>query len=131
MSIHRKPRKVMGFTDIGPILIPPRPRKPALVDRSNGNTYEIVKSGALPALSVITDTSAHQVFAATQGPYIPDETGVRPRTRRLFSAGGTLSSEQVAFNATNAPVLVTVAASPLDVWEVVWDGAALALTERL
>lgn len=131
MSIFRKPRKVMGFVDMGPILVPPRPRRPALQDRSNGNTYEIVKSGASPALSVITDTSEHQVFTANQGPYVPDDTGVRPRTRRLFASGGSLSSEQVAFNAGQAPVLITVASSPLDVWEVVWDGSALTLTEVL
>ncbi len=131
MSIHRAPRKVMGFTDIGPILIPPRPRKPALRDRSDGNVYEITKSGSAPALAQITDTSEHQVFPANHGPYVPDDTGVRLRTRRLFSTAGVLASETVPFNAGQAPVLITVAASPLDVWEVVWDGSALTLTEVL
>ena len=40
MSHFRNPRRIMGFVDLGPITIPPRPRRPALVDRVDGNTYE-------------------------------------------------------------------------------------------
>ena len=130
MSIHREPRRVHGFVDIGPIAIPPRPRKPALVDRVDGNTYEIIKSGSVPALSLITDTSGFQVFAAFDGPYIRDGD---TRTRRLFSSSGSISSEPVAFNAAQASVSITVAVSPLDVFEVVWDAAtqSLSLNELL
>lgn len=124
MTTLREPRRVQGYVDIGPIAIPPRPPKPALVDRANGNTYELIKSGADPALSLLSDTSGFRVFPAFSGPYVQDG----PRTRRLFSSGGTLSSEEVAWGADWSPVLITVAASPLDVWEVVWDAAALALT---
>ncbi len=124
MSIHRKPRRVMGYTDIGPITIPPLPRKPALVDRVDGNTYELVKSGADPALSLITDTTGFQVFLAHSGPYVASGKA----TRKLFSSSGVLNSEPVGFNAIWAPVLITVAASPLDVWEVIWDAVTQALT---
>ncbi|KKL92061.1 hypothetical protein LCGC14_1888450 [marine sediment metagenome] len=124
MSHFRNPRRIMGFVDLGPIQIPPRPRKPALVDRVNGNTYELIKSGADPALSLLTDTSGFQVFAAHSGPYV----AASGTTRKLFSSGGTLSSEEVAHDASWAPVLITVAESPLDVWEVVWDASTLALT---
>ncbi len=124
MAFLRDPRRVQGFTDIGPITIPPRPKQPALVDRSDGNTYKLIKSGADPALSLLSDTSGFQVFAAFSGPYIQDGT----RSRKLFSTAGVLSSEAVAGVSGQAPVLVTVAASPLDVWQVVWDGDALALT---
>lgn len=130
MSLHREPRRVHGFTDIGPITIPPRPQKPALVDRVDGNTYELIKSGSVPALSLLTNTSGFQVFAAFDGPYIRDGN---ERTRRLFSSSGTLDSEPVAFNAAQASVSITVAVSPLDVFEVVWDAAtqSLTLTETL
>ena len=126
MSHFRNPRRIMGFVDLGPIQIPPRPRKPALVDRVNGNTYELIKSGADPALSQITDTDGFQVFPADFGPYVQDPQ--RLRTRRLFSSGGTLGSEEIALQADWAPVLITVTESPLDVWEIVWDASALALT---
>ena len=120
----REPRRVMGFVDIGPITIPPRPQTPALVDRVDGNTYEIVKSGSVPALSLLTNTSGFQVFAAFDGPYIRDGN----RTRRLFSSSGALSSEPVTFNAAQGPVSITVAVSPLDVFEVVWDAATQSLS---
>jgi len=94
------------------------------VDRVDGNTYELIKSGPIPALSLLTDTSGFQVFPAFDGPYIRDGT----RTRRLFSASGALSSEPVAFNAAQASVSITVAVSPLDVFEVVWDAATQSLT---
>lgn len=126
MSHFRNPRRIMGFVDLGPIQIPPRPRKPALVDRVNGNTYELVKSGADPALSQITDTTGFQVFPADFGPYVQDTHLLR--TRRLFAAAGVLGSEEVALRADWAPVLITVAESPLDVWQIVWDASALALT---
>lgn len=126
MDLFRKPRRVMGFTDLGPIQIPPHPRKPALVDRVNGNTYELIKSGSDPALSLITDTTGFQVFPAHFGPYVQDEQLLR--TRRLFSSSGALSSEEVPFNADWARVLITVAESPLDVWALVWDSSAQALT---
>ncbi len=131
MNFFRNPRRVMGVTDLGPITIPPRPRKPALVDRVDGNTYEVVKSGAAPALSLLASTDGFQVFPANFGPYVQDEN--RQRTRRLFSSSGVLSSEEVAFNADWARVLITVAESPLDVWAVVWDSSTqvLALTEVL
>ena len=124
MTALREPRRVMGYTDIGPIAIPPRPRKPALVDRANGNTYELIKSGADPALSVLANTSGFQVFAAHDGPYVQAGN----ITRRLFASGGALGSEALAFSATSAPVLITVTASPLDVWQITWDSAAQALT---
>lgn len=128
MSHFRNPRRIMGFVDLGPIQIPPRPRKPALVDRANGNTYELIKSGASPALSQIPDTTGFQVFPADFGPYVQDTHLLR--TRRLFSSGGVLGSEETAraLRADWAPVLITVAASPLDVWQVVWDSSTLALT---
>ena len=124
MSHFRNPRRIMGFVDLGPIQIPPRPRKPALVDRGNGNTYELIKSGADPALSLLSNTSGFQVFAAHSGPYV----AASGTTRKLFSSGGALSSEEVAHDASQAPVLITVTESPLDVWEIVWDASALALT---
>ncbi len=124
MTSLREPRKVMGYVDIGPITIPPRPKKPALVDRANGNTYEITKSGSVPALSLLSDTTGYEVFPAWSGPYV--QAGAV--TRRLYASGGTLGSEAVAFNAGSPPVLITVSTAPLDVWSVVWDSAALALT---
>jgi hypothetical protein len=128
MTLHRQPRRVQGYVDIGPITIPPLPKKPALTDRTDGNVYEIIKSGASPALSLITDLTGFEVFAAFGGPYVQDGA----TSRRLFSTGGgTLSSEAVTFKADLGRVLVTVAASPLDVWEVLWDGTALTLTEVL
>ncbi len=130
MSAHRTPRRVHGFTDIGPIQIPPRPRKPALIDRVDGNTYELIISSSAPALSQITDTSGFQVFPADAGPLVADGR-LTPGTRRLFSSSGTLSTEAHARVSGQAPVLITVTASPLDVWEVVWNGTALTLTEVL
>ncbi len=120
----REPRRVMGYTDIGPVTIPPRPKKPALVDRVDGNTYEITKSGSAPSLSVLSNTDGYEVFPAWSGPYV-QAGGI---TRRLYAASGSLSSEAVTFEADSPPVLVTVTAAPLDVWSVVWDGSALALT---
>ncbi len=120
----REPRRVKGYVDIGPIAIPPRPRKPALVDRVDGNTYEITKSGAAPGLSVLASTSGYQVFAAHDGPVI--QAGAV--TRKLYSSSGTLGSEVVAYSADFPPVLITVAAAPLDVWSVVWDTSTEALT---
>ena len=125
MSHFRNPRRIMGFVDLGPITIPPRPRRPALVDRVDGNTYELIKSGAVPALSLLTDTSGFEVFPAFSGPYVRDGD---TRTRQLFSSSGALSSEPVAFNAAQSPVSITVAVSPLDVFEVVWDAATLSLS---
>ena len=115
--------------DLGPATIPPRPAKFALNDRVDGNIYEIIKSGSDPALSAITDTSGYIVFGASHGPYI-DASGT---TRRLFASSGTLSSESTGFRAWGPGdgVFVTVTAAPLDVWEVIWDGTALALTEVL
>ncbi len=124
MGNLREPRRVMGYTDIGPIMIPPRPKKPALVDRANGNTYEITKSGSSPALSILSDSTGYEVFLAWSGPYV--QAGAV--TRRLYASGGTLGSEAVAFSAGSPPVLITVTASPLDVWSVVWDSSTLALT---
>lgn len=124
MANLREPRRVHGFVDIGPIAIPPRPRRPALVDRVDGNTYELIKSGADPALSLLADTSGFQVFAAFSGPYVQDGLN----TRRLFSSSGALDSEALTLTADQAPVLITVTDSPLDVFEVVWDAAAQALT---
>lgn len=123
-----QPRRVQGFWDIGPITIPPRPRQFALSDRSDGKTYEIIKSGSDPVLSEITAFSAHTVLGTFDGPYVQDGS----RARRLFASGGTLSSEAVDFKASLGPVLITVATAPLDVWEVLWDSAtrALTLTER-
>ncbi len=126
MSHFRHPRRIMGYVDLGPIQIPPRPRKPALMDRSNGNTYELIKSGADPALSLLSDTTGFQVFPADFGPYVQDTHLLR--TRRLFSDGGVLGSEETALRADWSPVLITVTESPLDVWQVVWDSSALALT---
>jgi hypothetical protein len=119
----------LGYTDLGPATIPPRPLKLALNDRVDGKIYEIVKSGADPALSEITDTSGYIVHEAFHGPYI-DASG---STRRLFASSGTLSSEATTFRALGPGdgVFVTVAVSPLDVWEVTWDGSALTLTEVL
>ena len=124
MNIFRKPRRVHGYVDIGPITIPPRPQKPAMVDRVDGNTYEIIKSGSVPALSLITSTAGFQVFAAFDGPYIRDGN---TRTRRLFASSGSISSEPVDFNAAQASVSITVAVSPLDVFEVIWDATTLSL----
>jgi hypothetical protein len=124
MSAHREPRRVLGYVDIGPITIPPRPRKPALVDRGNGNVYELVKSGVVPALSLLTDTTGFQVFTAHSGPYVQDGEG----TRRLFSSAGALSSEAVSFKASASPVFITVTENPLDVWRVLWDSSAQSLT---
>ncbi len=120
----REPRRVQGYIDIGPIVIPPRPQKPALVDRANGNTYAITKSGSSPALTSLSDTSGYEVFPAWSGPYV--QAGAV--TRKLFASGGTLGSEEVAYKAGSPPVLITVTASPLDVWSVVWDSVTLALT---
>ncbi len=124
MTSLREPRHVSGYVDIGPIAVPPRPAKPALVDRSNGNTYEITKSGSSPALALLSDTTGYEVFPAYSGPYV--QAG--PVTRRLYSSGGSLETEAMSFNAGSPPVLITVTASPLDVWSVVWDSASLALT---
>lgn len=124
MSRHGKPRRVQGYVDLGSIAIPPRPKKPAMVDRVDGNTYEIIKSGAVPALSLLTSTSGFQVFAAFDGPYIQDEAR---STRRLFSSSGVLSSEELAFRASVAPVAITVAESPLDIFEVIWNPVTKAL----
>ncbi len=122
--VLREPRRIQGFTDIGPISIPPRPRKPALVDRVDGNTYEITKSGASPSLSVLASTSGYQVFPAHSGPLI-QAGGI---TRKLYSSSGSLASEEVAYSADFAPVLITVTAAPLDVWSVVWDTSTETLT---
>ncbi len=127
MGTLREPRKVQGYQDLGPIAIPPRPKKPALVDRVDGNTYEITKSGASPSLSVLSSTAGFQVFAAYDGPVI--QAG--PVTRKLYSSSGTLFSEEVSYSADFPPVLITVTAAPLDVWSVVWDGSALTLEELL
>ena len=114
----------MGFVDIGPIEIPPRPKKPAMVDRNNGNTYEITKSGGVPGLSLLSDTAGFQVFAAFDGPYVQQGR----RTRRLFSSSGVIGSELVRFQADGHPVFITVAVSPLDVYRVVWDVPSQALS---
>ncbi len=119
-----KPRRVMGYTDMGRVVIPPRPKKPALVDRVDGLTYEITKSGASPALALLSDSTGYEVFPAWSGPYVQADGA----TRRLFSSSGSLSSEEVAFEAGSPPVLITVATSPLDVWSVVWDSSTSALT---
>ena len=121
----REPRRVMGYTDIGPVTIPPRPKKPALVDRGNGNTYAITKSGDAPSLALLSNTSGYEVFPAFSGPYVQAGGGI---TRRLFANGGALSSEEMTFEAGSPPVLITVATAPLDVWSVVWDSSSLALT---
>ncbi len=124
MSNLREPRRVQGYVDIGPISIPPRPRKPALVDRVDGTTYEITKSGASPSLSVLASTTGYQVFPAHSGPLIQAGTV----TRKLYSSSGSLASEEVAYSADFPPVLITVTAAPLDVWSVVWDTSTEALT---
>ncbi len=120
----REPRRVQGYVDIGPIAIPPRPPKPALVDRVDGNTYEITKSGASPSLAVLSSTTGYQVFAAYDGPVIQAGT----ETRKLYSSSGTLGSEVVAYSADFPPVLITVTAAPLDIWSVIWDTSSLAIT---
>ncbi len=120
-------RRIKGYTDMGPIAIPPRPKKPALVDRVDGNTYEITKSGASPGLSVLASTAGFQVFAAWDGPVV--QAGAS--TRKLYSSSGVLDSEVVAYSADFPPVLVTVTAAPLDVWSVVWNGSALTWEDLL
>ncbi len=117
------------MTYLGPSTIPPRPAKFALTDRVDGNIYEIIKSGNDPALSAITDTSGYIVFGASHGPYID----ALSTTRRLYASSGTLSSEATGFRAWGPGdgVFVIVTVSPLDVWEVTWDGSALTLTEAL
>lgn len=122
-------RRANGYTDLGPVRVPPLPPKPALTDRSNGLIYEITKSGSVPALSQITNTAGYNVHAAFSGPYV--QAGAE--TRRLFASGGTLGSELLTFVAGTAPPMVIVSTAPLDVWEVVWDTTteALSLTERI
>ncbi len=124
MSPLREPYRVQGYVDIGPIAIPPRPAKPALVDRVDGNTYEITKSGASPSLAVLSSTSGYHVFAAYSGPVVQAGNTVR----KLYSSSGTLGSEEVAYSADFPPVLITVTAAPLDIWSVIWDNSSLSLT---
>ena len=118
-------RKVRGFYDLGPVRVPPLPRKWALTDRSNGNIYEIVKADTAPALALLSSTDGYTVRGVFDGPFIQD--GAKA-TRRLFATGGSISSEAVSFRHDDGPILITVAVAPLDVWSVVWDAAAEALS---
>lgn len=121
-----RPRRADGFTDMGSITIPPRPPKFALRGRDDGLLYELVKNGAVPSASLLSALDGHLVMGAYEGPYVPVAGG----SRRLFVSSGVLSSEPVdgGLAIAYAPVHITVASAPLDVWRVVWDEASGALS---
>ncbi len=121
----QKPKRIWGYYDLGPVVIPPRPPKPALTDRVSGSVYALTKDGSNPSVSVLADTAGYKVFPAHAEPTI--RVG-DTRLRRLFVSSGALSSEEVTNAAYHGRVLITVSASPLDVWEVVWDNATDSLT---
>lgn len=85
--------RIQGYTDLGPVAVPPRPPGCALVDRDDGNTYYITETagGSSPpiVLTALPSNWTDPIYSAGHEPVIETAAG----RVRIYSSNGALGNE--------------------------------------
>lgn len=111
-------RRLQGYTDLGPVQVPPRPRYIIMTDRADGTkwllTHNLVDGpdadGRIALSNTLPTTPDKVVYGAYEGPYVQESTHEQGSpVLRLLVREGHLGYEEIGSVETrsidNAPAI--------------------------